>query len=352
MCSNNPRRRAKHFRALGRGGQRNESNMTKTSTALKAICLCLSLLGGCASIYTPQIVQKTGEPVSFTPDGDFSEFALRNGVRATQDACRKVQNAVWVTSEELGNQCLRYWAAGFSEYPSKRAVVYFPGDAWIGAGRTPKNYLEMTSSRLQESAEIWSKRLGAPYIFFARPGTYGSTGDHMQRRRVAESQLVSKGLDVLKERLGIAELVVVGQSGGGHVTSALLTHRSDIVCAVPTSAPSSPRVRWTQHHWATDSTGYRDSYEPTKHLHKDHMHVGIRVFVVGDPQDLNVVWDSQTILADKLREIEIPTSILPGTAAGNEHHDLSTSGRTVAGWCAHDMPTDEMLRRATNALRG
>lgn len=322
------------------------------ATFIKVLGLSLFLLSGCASTYTPKIVQKTGEPVSFNPEGDFSEFALRNGVRATQQECLKVANAVWIVSEEHGDQCLRYWAAGFSEYPSKRAVVYFPGDAWIGAGKTPKNYLEMTPSRLQEAAEFWSKKLRAPYIFFARPGTYGSTGDHMQRRRMAESQLVSKGLDRVKERLGVTELVVVGQSGGGHVTSSLLAQRSDIVCAIPTSAPSSPRVRWTQRHWANDSTGYHDSYEPTEHLQKGPMHPGIRVFVVGDPQDRNVVWDSQTILAARLRDIGVPASVLPGDGAGNDRHDLSNSGRTVAGWCAHDVPTEEIVRRATNALRG
>ena len=65
----------------------------------------------------------------------------------------------------------------------------------------------------------------------------------MQRRRPAESLLLSAALDKIREKLKIKELVVAGQSGGGHVTSSLITHRNDIVCAVPTSAPSSPRVR-------------------------------------------------------------------------------------------------------------
>jgi dienelactone hydrolase len=55
-----------------------------------------------------------------------------------------------------------------------------------------------------------------------------------------ESRQINAALDVLKQQWSIKEFVIAGQSGGGHVTASLLTMRNDIVCAVPTSAPSSP----------------------------------------------------------------------------------------------------------------
>ena len=151
------------------------------------------------------MVAKTGPPAVFAAEPDFSATALRNGVTATKAQCDAVENAVWAQTENLDQSCLRYWAAGFS-------------------------------SR--------SKQLAVPYVFFASPGMYGSSGDHMQRRRPAESRLISAGLDALKQRLGINEFVLVGQCGGGHVTASLITLRADVVCAVVASANASPRIRW------------------------------------------------------------------------------------------------------------
>ena len=290
--------------------------------------------------------------VDFTSQGDFSESAIRRGVKATREQCEAVSNAVWVSTPEHGAECLRYWVAGFPRVNANRAVVYFHGDIWVGAGKTSKVYLEASNERIQRDAEAWSKRIGAPYIFFGRPGTHGSSGDHMQRRRVSEAMLVSAALDRIKERLNIGEFVLAGQSGGGHVTASLITYRPDIVCAVPTSAPSSPRVRWTFKGLTSDTTGFRDSYEPAEHLQKARMHEKLRVFVLGDPHDRNVVWPSQTILSDRLKEAGIPVETLQGEGTGPDSHGLANSARTVAGWCFHDTPTPEIVRKAAGGLRG
>ena len=158
---------------------------------------------------------------------------------------------------------------------------------------------------------------------------------------------------MLKARHGIEEFVIAGQSGGGHVTASLLTLRSDIVCAVPTSAPSSPSVRWKMRGWKRDSTGYEDSYEPVQHLDKARMHPALRVFVLGDPQDTNVVWPSQTILAERLKQAGVPVEVIEAQGTGPELHGLPNSARNVAGWCARDVPTEEiMLRSAKKAMKG
>jgi len=289
--------------------------------------------------------------IGFSAEGEFSESAIRRGVKATREQCEKVDNAVWVSTKDHGEECLKYWAAGFSGKYKGRAVVFFHGDIRGGAGKTSKGYLRMTNRTLQRDAEEWSKKLEAPYIFFARPGTHGSSGDHMQRRRVAESILISAALDKIKDRLKIKEFVVAGQSGGGHVTSSLITYRADIVCAVPASAPSSPRVqrtiKWPRKH----STGYSDSYEPTEHLQKDKVHEGLRVFVLGNPDDTNVVWPSQVIMAAKLKEAGIPVETLHGKGMGSAGHGLKDSARIVAGWCFKDLPTQEILRKAADELR-
>jgi hypothetical protein len=68
----------------------------------------------------------------------------------------------------------------------------------------------------------------------------------------------------------------------------------------------------------------------------------LRVFVLGDPADANVVWPSQTVMTDKLKAAGISA----------DSHSLSDSARIVAGWCYKDLPTGEILRKAAEGLRG
>ena len=311
------------------------------------------LIGGCTTVarFTPTVVERTGPPLAFAAQPEFSEAAVQNGVFATKEQCDSVENALW-SEADSEQACLRYWTAGFSPGASHRAVVFFAGDAWEGVQAVSTEYLQMTAQRLQAGAESWAKHIGVPYVFLARPGVYGSSGDHMQRRRPAESKLISAGLDQLKRKLGIDEFVLVGQSGGGHVTASLITLRSDVVCAVVASANSSPRIRWNALGFTRDTTGYDDSYEPHEHLAKAEVNADLRVFVLGDPNDKNAVWASQTVLADKLRDRGIPVEVLTGKGAGPLAHGLARPAIEVAGSCAKGASTAEILRKAAGGLRG
>lgn len=319
----------------------------------------LLFLFASAVAYTAPPIHAAEGRVEFSPEGEFSEAAIRRGVKATKTRCEGLPNAVWVSTPDHGEECLKYWTAGFpgrlAGRVAGRAIVFFHGDVWLGPGKTSKDYLRTSEWSIQRDAEKWSSRLGAPYVFFGRPGAFGSSGDHMQRRREGESILISAALDQHKDRLKIQEFVIAGQSGGGHVTSALLTRRADIVCAVPTSAPSSPRVCWLIKGLKKDTTGYGDSYEPAEHLGNARVHEKLRVFVLGDPDDSNVVWPSQTVMADRLQAKGIPVETLLGKGSGPQNHSLSglsDSARIVASWCYQDLSTEEILRKAVEGLHG
>lgn len=57
-------------------------------------------------------------------------------------------------------------------------------------------------------------------------------------------------------------------------------------------------------------------------------------------------------MADALNQAQIPVQVLQGQGSGPEAHVLSNSSRVVAGWCAKEMDTDEIVRRAARGLKG
>jgi hypothetical protein len=121
---------------------------------------------------------------------------------------------------------------------------------------------------------------------------------------------------------------------------------------VPTSAPSSPRIRWEMMGRSKDTTNYTDSYEPWRFIRKETVHPALRVMVLGNPADKNVFWASQTILADALAKAGIASWVLEGEGSGPDAHGLKNSARIVAGWCATGTSTSDIMARAAKGLKG
>lgn len=313
-----------------------------------ALFISLTLLG-CASPPTEPRPTVGRLPIqqSWTP----SAPEVTKGVVATRAACEAIGNAVWADAGSAGSECIRYWKSAGPAVSWERAVVYFHGDVWDGIA-VVSQYLQLSEAWLQQHADEWSKRLAAPYIFVGRPGTYGSSGDHMQRRRKTESQILSAALDALKRKLSIREFALTGLSGGGHVVASLMVSRSDVVCAVPASAVSSPRARWVIRGWKMDSTGYADSYEPVELLARGDKHPSLRLFVVGSTEDRNTPWISQLLLSGRARSLGIPTLELAVQGSGPQQHGTGDSGRRVAGWCVHGLSNEQILERAKAGLSG
>lgn len=57
-------------------------------------------------------------------------------------------------------------------------------------------------------------------------------------------------------------------------------------------------------------------------------------------------------MTNALNKAQIPVRLLQGQGSGSEAHVLSNSSRVVAGWCAKEMGTDEIVGRAARGLRG
>ncbi|MDI1275085.1 hypothetical protein [Polaromonas sp.] len=280
-----------------------------------------------------------------------SEAVVR-GVKATAAQCASVPNAVWAQPEGERGECLRYWHAGLKDGANPRALFFFAGDLLAQDIVVDKTYAGMTPAKVQAVIDTVPQRFGVPYIFIGRPGTFGSSGSHKERRRQPEARLVSAAIDEIKKRHGIEEISIAGLSGGGHVVASLLGYRSDVVCAVPTSAVSSPSMRMKLRGWTVDATGYSDSYEPIEHLNKTRMNPGLRVFVLGDPADTNVPWAVQTALADRLQAMGVQAQILKAEGVGPERHIIVSSALLIGALCTLNQTTEDIQQRAEKGLKG
>lgn len=287
-----------------------------------------------------------------TGGDNFTADALVRGTFATKQDCATIPQAVWAPLDSGDAECIRYWASGLlAGATDPRALIYIPSDQLTFDQPAP-GYTNLNPEKLQALVDEMAARAGVPLILLARPGTFGSSGEHKQRRRVLEPRLLSKALDELKTRFGIRELTLVGLSGGGHIVASLLGWRSDIICAVPTSSVSSPRLRWEDMGRTTDLTGYADSYEPLPHLKPGVTNPRLRVFVLGDPKDSNVKWSTQLPLATRLKDLGVDVDVLTGEGSDGQRHALGASGRLIGSLCLLDRPTREILEVAARGLKG
>lgn len=312
-----------------------------------AACLALSLLASHAGAASP-----FGRMPLPTLEEPTTDDAVVRGVEATRAQCDALgPAAVWAQPPGDAGECLRYWHAGLQPGTNPRVLVFFAGDLLVGA-TVYKGYAGQTLAAVQKSVDAASSRQGVPYMFIGRPGTYGSSGEHKQRRREREAKLVSAALDEVAKRHGIEAFAVAGLSGGGHVVASLLGDRSDIVCAVAGGAVSAPKLRTRLRGWTIDSTGYGDSWEPLEHLDRARMHPALRVYVVGDPADSNVPWAAQTVLADRFQALGVPTEVLQAEGTGPERHGVAGSAVLVGAMCLKNQTNEEIRQRAARGLKG
>lgn len=287
--------------------------------------LLISVVVGCAS----------GPRDTFTDDG------VANGSIGDQVECKKNTPSIWVVVDGKGD-CIRYFLSKSKRAPEV-AIVYLHGDemaqspsdahvtsVYFFHGRTPAAVQAFVDARGLESE--------FPYIFLSRPGTYGSTGDHKDRRQEREVKLVGAALDSIKENLGVRKFVLSGLSGGGHLVGALLSRRNDIKCAVIGSGVVSIASRNQLRGWTRDITGYSSFVDPIREVGGIKVQTAPKIFVLGDSGDQNVPFETQRAYYDALLSRGLEAYLIPVRGRGTERHILTRPIYDVARWCSSDVP--------------
>ena len=259
---------------------------------------------------------------------------------ASRAICVAEPGRVYVTHAQ-GAECIAYFAtvAGRPD-PATPTVFFFDGDVPVAAVQRP-DFSTIHVGGMRSTLEALAQRLRVRFVYVARPGVFGSSGDHGQRRRPKEMLSMSAAVDAIKALYGIDRIVLAGQSGGATIAAALLTlGRRDVACAVLGSGgmlvtedilhfrlqsgepPTAPSVL------------KRTYFDPGDHIAGVVRDARRRIFVLGDPGDTVVPFQLQRMFAERLEASGHAAVVIEIAAHGQNRHGSLHMTLPAAGKCA------------------
>ena len=247
---------------------------------------------------------------------------------------------LWVQPAE-GPACIRYFASSDVD-GARMAIVQLSGDRDSVMNLPPASIPGNTARERMLDAQRSRDRAGVPWIFMARPGTYGSSGDHRKRRELAEFHALDAALDALMQRHRLQRIVILGHSGGATAGAALLTlGRTRVACAVLTSGAygllERARRRGLSRDGRSDTTGSTQFYDPLEHVDGIAPDPLRRIVLIGNRDDANTPFDLQERFADAVAKAGHRVEIKTHAAEPPLNHDLKDRiGLRTASLCARE----------------
>jgi hypothetical protein len=273
-----------------------------------------------------------------TGDQPFPPLQARFGSFSSPEHCATVPNGLWVHPEdERTGECIRYYAARVKPGATPELVLFFSGDD-LNRNRSlasPENYAKLTPNRLQGEVERTGKSLGKPFIWVARPGVRGSSGDQLLKTRFREMRLMNGAVSRLKEIYGVETFHGYGQSGGGSVMAGLLNMRTDIGCAALASG-NLDVDQWISEQPGDRRGGATDWYNAKTHINANTLRA--RVVIVSDPRDKAVSYGSQRNYAVALAKAGGNSVHVLAAGPAPLHHSLAGKGAQALRQCYAGTP--------------
>lgn len=279
---------------------------------------------------------------AMVPAGGRAEAPLLWNQPADWANCPVSSSAVWAEYDS-GHECIRYFAGGAVDH-APTVIILFRGDRHKAARREPEEIPDNTAEVQEDIAERIAQQLGFPVIVVARPGTYGSSGNHFRTRRRPEFLALNAALDEIKERYRIGRFVLYGHSGGATTGAALLTMgRIDISCAVLTSGAFSlvERGRLFDEQMGRppidrlNSETYSDLYDPLDHVEGIVHDPQRRILIIGNENDRITPFAFQKAFADRLKTAGHKVQLINYPAVEPDFHNLKNAfGLKMAARCA------------------
>lgn len=261
---------------------------------------------------------------------DASQYLTWNA-KANEESCSDGPSAVWADFHS-GAECIRYFASSYDDLDSAPFVfIRFYGDRTDSMKKRPNEIAANTEEAQFEIAQRRADQIGIPVIIIARPGTYGSSGNHRLRRQRSEFLALNAAIDEIKKRHTPGRLILSGHSGGATAVAALLTFgRTDIACAIMTSgafdllerAARRRELRGNPPRPNLDSTGLPSPYDPLHHIGGIARDPDRAIVVIGNRHDTITPFDLQMKFAGGLTEAGHRVALMEKPAEGPSYHNL------------------------------
>jgi pimeloyl-ACP methyl ester carboxylesterase len=283
--------------------------------------------------------QRTGPDVP-RPFAASNDEVLHWNQPADRASCPDRRGYLWVQPVE-GPACIRYFASNDID-GARVAIVQFSGDRDSVMNQAPTRISGNTEALRTLDAQRSRDRAGVPWIFMARPGTYGSSGDHRRRREPVEFHALDAALDALMQRHRLQRIVILGHSGGATAGAALLTMgRTRIACAVLTSGAygllERARLLGQSKGGRTDTTGSTQFYDPLDHVPGIVRDPARRIVLIGSREDRNTPFALQERFGDAVAKAGHRIEVQTHAAEPPLYHDLTDGvGLRTASQCARE----------------
>jgi hypothetical protein len=305
----------------------------------------IRIAAAAAMIVTATTAALSQQPPPVKPD-TFS--SVLSAEAASKSACEARADRVHVTYPG-GRECIAYYATPGS--PKVRtAVIFFEGD--VDPDQLAKtDELARHLDQFNRQAKQLADTTGVRIVFVARPGLFGSSGNHGHRRTLREVQAVSAAIDAIKLRHGISDLVLAGQSGGSTLAASLLSEgRRDITCSVLGSGNFEVIERLYR---GAQKRGFNISreqfrlthYDPSEKTDQIPVVATRRTFILGDPADSITRFAQQVAFAQGLRARGHHAETVEVRGIGPNRHGVGQATLLAAALCARGQE-DARIRRA------
>lgn len=283
----------------------------------------------------------------------FSPSEALHGAIASKALCETIDDAYWVETSDCA-ECIRCFSHGLSDAGAERVMVYFSGDVMlrdnVGRRFVTSHYTAHSPDSLRSDMKDWSHQAGIPAVFMARPGLYGSSGDHNLRRQLQEIDLLDHALNALKAKHDVGEFILVGHSAGGQIVAELLNRRDDVAAvSISSGLVSVDQVSriWERRRkypgWMLyDSDKFID---PVGNINPSEKNIHKRVYVISDPEDRAVPFFSQMFYVRRLRKNAYDPKHVYANARDPKRHLLVEHARLAAAMIARGR-CDADIRRA------
>ncbi|MCX8995494.1 alpha/beta hydrolase [Rhizobiaceae bacterium BDR2-2] len=286
----------------------------------------------------------------------FGKYEALNGAIGSPDRCGEIPDALWVGADGEG-ECIRYYPQGL-QASNSLVLVYFGGDVILRTRKAVRFVSDLYAAQSPHSIgadmAAWGEEAGTPAVFLARPGTYGSSGDHNMRRMPREIALMDGALDRLKARFNVGAFVLVGQSGGGHVAASLVNRRDDIAAVFISSGLLSVKraMRAWEHRRSIPGRLLYDAaafYDPIEDIEKIGREPAPAIWVISDPDDRVVPFSTQLHYVRRLRAAGFAPHHVYAHAGDARRHVLAPHAKRAAALFARG-GSERDIRAALHAL--